>query len=309
MILLTGGLGFLGCNLAYFLAKRKQKLLLADRQISRIPTFLEPLVNKYVEISECDILDFSNLFYIFNKYRIRSIIHMAAIPRLRKNLYQYINGNINGMLNILEASRIMKIDRITFISSCGIYERNRGKIHGEDEDFPLKSLHILSLTKKTCEMICDYYGKEYGFSMPIIRPSQIYGPFYTSGLNPLQKMVENSVAGKPTHLQEVHANDGNNLIYVKDCARAIGLIHLAEKPQFNIYNIGDKYVTYGKMAEVVKKIINDAEINLRKDKKEEIYEPIYLNTERLKKEFGFVPEFNLENGIKDYIQWLRSGKY
>jgi UDP-glucose 4-epimerase len=255
MILVTGGLGFLGCNLAYSLAKKGRKLLLAQRRISNIPSFLEPRVDNNIEIAQCDILDLSNLFYILNKYRITSIIHLAGTYGQKGKLCQCIDTNVNGTVNLLEASRIMGIDRVTFLSSHSVYQRSRKVIHQEEEDLPLKSAHYISLTKKACEMICHHYAHEHGLLIPIIRASQIYGPLYATGVNPLQKMVENSLAGKATHLPEVHPENGNNFMYVKDCARAIGLIHLAEKPQFTIYNLGDKYVTYGQMAEAVRKII------------------------------------------------------
>lgn len=307
MILLTGGLGFLGCSLAYYLANQGQKILLTMHRISRIPSFLEPMKNKSIEISRCDILDFSSIFDILNKYHISSIIHLAGL--YGQSLYESLKVNIDGTINILEASRIMKIDRVTFASSFGVYQKNREKIHSEDEDLPLKSSHAISLTKKACDMICDYYSKEHELPIFIVRPSQIYGPLYTSGRNPLQKMVENSISGKPTFLSEVHSGDGTNLVYVKDCARAIGLIHLAKKLRFTIYNVCDKHVTYGEMAETVKKIIPDAEINFTADTTKGIDEPINVNVDRLNIEFGFRPEFDLENGIKDYIQWLRYGKY
>jgi len=309
MILLTGGLGFLGCNLAYYLANQGEEILLTKHRTSRIPTFLEPYLNKNIITSSCDILDINAVLSVLEKYPISSIIHTAATYGEKGKLHQCLKVNIGGTINILEASRIKKIDRITFTSSHSIYRRSREQIHGEDEDFPLKSIHYISLTKKACEMICDHYAKEYGLSILIIRPSQIYGPLYVSGVNPLQTMIDNSLANRPTCLEEVHPDDGNNLIYVKDCARATGLVHLAQKPQFTIYNAGDKYLTYGEMAKMVKKIIPRAEITLGANVKKEVQEPMYLNMERLEKEFGFKPEFNFENGIKDYIQWLSYGNY
>lgn len=309
MILLTGGLGFLGCNLAYYLSRQGQKLLLTQHRISRIPTFLESFISKNIEISACDILDFSNLFCILSRYPIDSIIHAAAIYNQKYNLYQSLKVNVDGTINILEASRIMKIGRVTFISSQSVYQRTREKIHTENEDLPLKSSHYISLTKKACEMICEYYSKEYGLRIVTLRPSQIYGPLYSSGINPLQKMVENSVANKPIYLPEVDPDAGNNLIYIKDCVRAIGLVHLTKDPQCSIYNLGDKYVTYGEVAEIIKRMIPDAKIILGPSKQGEIKEPMYLNMDRLRKEFGFEPEFNLEKGIQDYIIWSKSGKY
>jgi UDP-glucose 4-epimerase len=126
-------------------------------------------------------------------------------------------------------------------------------------------------------LICDYYGKEHELEIVITRPSQVYGPLYATGINPLQIMVENSVAGKPTKLSGVAPDDGNNLIYVKDCVRAIALIHLAEKPRFSVYNVGDKYVRYGEMADMVKRIVPGSKINLGENIKEKIREPMFLN--------------------------------
>lgn len=309
MIMLTGGLGFLGCNLAFYLAEHGQKLLLTQHRVSRIPSFLEPYVNKNVEISPCDILDLSSIFSLLNTYPIASIIHAAAVSSQKMPLYQCLKVNVDGTINILEASRIMRIPRITFTSSQSVYPRSRERVHREDEDFPLKSPHYIAITKKIGEMICDYYGREYGLRIVTVRPSQIYGPLYTSGRNPLQIMVENSIAGKPVYLPDVDPDDGNNLIYIKDCARAIGLIHLAEEPEFDIYNLGQKYVTYGEMAGVVKKLIGDAQITLGKIKKGETKEQMHLNMDRLHREFGFEPEFSLEKGIQNYIEWLRTGEY
>jgi len=309
MILVTGGLGFLGCNLAYYLAKKGEKLVLSQHRIYRIPSFLEPFVEKNIWISPCDILDFSSLFHLLEKYPVKSIIHTAATYGQKGNLYQTLNINIVGTVNVLEAARIKNVNRITFTSSQSVYQRNREKWHEEDEDLPLKSIHGISLTKKAGDMICDYYHKEYELDIVITRPSQVYGPLYATGVNPLQIMVENSVAGKATDLPEVAPDDGNNLIYVKDCARAIGLIHLTKKPRFSVYNVGDRYVRYGEMADMVRKMMPGSKINLGENIKEKIREPMFLSLKRLKDEFEFKSEYDLEHGIKDYVEWLRDGTY
>jgi UDP-glucose 4-epimerase len=309
MILLTGGLGFLGCNLAYYLVKRGEKVILTQHRIYRIPSFLEPLVGKHIWISPCDVLDFSSIFCVMEKYSVTSIIHTAATYGQKGKLYQTLNINILGTMNVLEVARIKNVNRITFTSSQSVYQRSREKWHEEDEDLPLKSIHGISLTKKVADMICDYYSKDYELDIVITRPSQVYGPLYATGVNPLQVMVENSVAGKPTNLPEVAPDDGNNLIYVKDCARAIALIHLAKKLRFSVYNIGDQYVRYGEMADMVRKLIPGSKINLGENIKEKIREPMFLNLDRLKDGFEFKPEYDLEHGIRDYIQWLRNGEY
>jgi nucleoside-diphosphate-sugar epimerase len=68
-------------------------------------------------------------------------------------------------------------------------------------------------------------------------------------------------------------------------------------------------VRYGEVAETVRKIIPDSRITFGRNLKRKAQEPLYLNIDRLKKEFGFKHEFNLENGIRDYIHWIRNGRY
>jgi UDP-glucose 4-epimerase len=309
MILLTGGLGFLGCNLAYLLAEQGQKVLLTQHRVSRIPAFLEPWINNGIQIASCDIMNLANLFHILKRFPINSIIHSAVLSSPKFDLYRVLQVNINGTINILEASRIMEIKSVTFLSSQSVYQRSHEKIHTEDEDLPIESPHYISLTKKPCEMVCDYYAKEYKLRIVTLRPAQIWGPLYASGRFPLQKMAENAVADRPTHLPEVNPFDGNNLIYIKDCAKAIGMVHLAENPQFTLYNLGDRYVAYGEMAEVIKEVVPEAVIKLGPGNEKEAEAPMHLNMERLQSEFGFKPEYSFKDGIQDYVQWLREGVY
>ncbi len=308
MILVTGGLGFLGCNLAHYLAKKQCKFLLAQRRIGSVPVFLEPMVGKSLEMSQCDILDPTNLFDLFKRFPIDSVIHMAATYGQKGKVYQSIHLNVTGTVNVLEACRIMKIDKVTFISSHTVYQRGQ-IIHREDEDLPLESAHLISLTKKACEMICNYYSKEYGLGIYIVRPSQVYGPLYSSGINPLKRMLENAIAGKPVELLDVSPEEGNNMLYVKDCSRAIGMVHLAEKPRHAIYNVGGEYLTFGRMAEVIREIMPSSQIKFEREKECRIVNAMYLNCDRLNNEFGFSPEFSFNKGIEDYIRWLRFQEY
>jgi len=306
MILVTGGLGFFGCSIAYSLAKQGRKVLLTRHKTSRLPVFLEAFLGTSVWITPCDILDFSNLWSILETHPIESIIHAAGTPGQKGYLYQALTTNVLGTMNVLEACRIKKIGRVTFTSSQSVYARGE-EYHEEPEDLPLKSLHTISLTKKVGDLICDHYSREYEMEIMIARACQLYGPLYSSERNPLQKMVENAVAGKTTDLAEVAPNDGNNIMYVKDCARALVLVHLKEKPQFAIYNIADEYFTYGEMANAVRKVIPGAEIHLGLERGD-VPGRMLLNLDRLKNEFGFTPEYDLGSGIRDWVSWLRHGQ-
>lgn len=307
MILITGGLGFFGCSLAHYLARQGERVLLTRHRRSRVPTFLEPLIDKQVWITPCDVLDPGSLSHVLESYRVKSIIHAAGTPGHKGDLYHALNVNILGTMNVLEAAHIKNIGKLLYTGTQSVYAR--GEIeHHEEEDLPLRSLHAISLSKKAGDMICDYYGRQYDMAITITRPCQIYGPLYITERNPLQRMVEDAVAGKATDLPDVAPNDGNNLMYVKDCVRALAMIHLKEKPDFPIYNVGDKYFHNGEMAEAVRRIIPTAEIRLGPNRANAPGRML-LNTDRLRNEFRFAPEYDLEAGIRDYIRWLRNGEY
>ncbi|MBW1799224.1 MAG: NAD(P)-dependent oxidoreductase [Deltaproteobacteria bacterium] len=309
MILLTGGFGFLGASLSFYLANRGEKIMVTDTRVDHIPGFLQPLVGKTIQIERCDVLDTSGLFYLLRNNPVKSIIHMAAIHEGKGYLNECLRLNVDGTINVLEACRIMDIERLTFISSQSVYHRTLERVHREDEDFPLESHSFISLTKKAGEMICDYYRKKFGLNITTVRPSQLYGPLYSSGLFPLQRMIENAIDNQPINLPDVDPESGDTLTYVKDCARAVGLAHLAKTPKYRVYNIGVEFVTYGQMAEVTKQFLPHAQITLGSADKDNKREPIHLNMDRFREEFGFAPEFDFETGVKEYIQWLQDGKY
>lgn len=307
MILLTGGLGFLGCNLAYYLAKAGGDVLLTEHRTSRVPSFLEPFMNRRIWTTSCDILDFSDLWYVLDNHPVESIIHAAGTPGRKGYLYRSMNINIMGTMNVLEASRIKKIGRLTYISSHSVYARGE-RFHKEDEDLPLASSTVISMTKKAGDMMCDHYAREYGMALTIARVSQVYGPLYKSGRNPLQKMVEDGIAGRKTELTGVAPNEGNNLIYVKDCCRVLASIHMKEKPAFRVYNVGGRYLSHEEMAETVRKVLPGAKIRLGPQRAEG-QGRMFVDLERIEGEFGFKPVYDLEGGLKDWIRWLEHGEY
>lgn len=305
MIFVTGGLGFLGCSIAYYLANAGAQVLLSRHRTTRVPAFLHPFLDTSVRIAPCDILDFSSLWSVFETYPIRSVIHAAGTPGRKGCLHQALTTNVLGTMNVLEASRIKKVGRVTYTSSQSVYDRGE-RHHEESEDLPLRSPHTISLTKKVGDLICDYYAQECGMELIITRPCQLYGPLYESGRNPLEKMVRNAVAGTSTNLPDVAPGDGNNMMYVKDCARALVMIHMKERPRSPIYNIGDRYYTYREMAEAVKRVVPGSEILLGPEPPEPPGRML-LNIERLRQEFGFAPEYDLESGIREWMGWLREG--
>ena len=123
-------------------------------------------------------------------------------------------------------------------------------------------------------------------------------------------MVENAVAGKPTDYSNIYGLTKSHRVYVRDCARAVALVHLAPVLKHDIYNVSDgKLTTLADFAEAIKEIIPNAQIKLGTTRSAKDVDLPPISIARLKEEFGFTPEYDLKRGVKAYIDWLRDGKY
>jgi UDP-glucose 4-epimerase len=123
-------------------------------------------------------------------------------------------------------------------------------------------------------------------------------------------MVENAVAGKPTDLSQVYGERKMVYLYVRDCAKAISLVHLAPSLKHDIYNISDgESHTLADFAKAIKEEIPSAQIKLGTTRSENDPDLPPMSIERIKEDVGFVPDYDLNRGVKAYIDWLRDGKY
>lgn len=315
-ILITGGGGFIGLHLARDLVDRGQEVLLVRRHPFEVPSFLVPYIDKQAKVALGDIGELSFLYSLIKEHDVNSIIHTAALHEATGSLYKTLKVNLEGTTEVLEAARIFGLRRVTFVSSVAVYMKAKTmQTLDEDMDLPVASPDYISATKKAGEQICQLYARECGLSVPIVRPVQVWGPLYKSGRSPLQAMVENSVANKATHLPHVYVGSRMVYVYARDCAKAISLVHLAQSLGHDIYNISDgESHSLADFDEAIRKVIPEARITLgtiRPDK-ERKFVPIEfppVSIERIKKDVGFIPDYDFERAVRAYIDWVRDGKY
>lgn len=314
MILITGGGGFIGLNLAWDLVDRGQKVLLVRRHTFEPPSFLAPYVGKQVTIAQGDITEPSVLYWLIKNYNIETIIHAAVLNEtsIGSTLYQAMKVNLQGTADILEAARIFDLYRVTFLSSVAVYMPCKEPLKAlhEDNDLPVTSSDWLAGTKKAGEQICQLYAKEYGLSIPIVRPPQVWGPLYWTHRSPIQDMVENAIAGKTSDFSSVYGENKLPYVYVRDCAKAISLVHLAPSLKHNIYNISDgESHSLADFAQEINEVIPGAQIKLGETKSPKDVELPPMCIDRIKEDLGFAPEYDLKRAVRAYIEWVRDGKY
>jgi UDP-glucose 4-epimerase len=138
----------------------------------------------------------------------------------------------------------------------------------------------------------------------------MYGPFDGNQLGLEARLVHAAVSGKPPNLENVffgNAEDTGDLCYIKDLARAIALVHTAEKLRYDVYNIGSGKLTPNKeVVEAVKRVVPNFKVELPPGHFP--FPPLPLmETKRLQQDTGFTPKFDTQSAIRHYVDWLKAG--
>jgi len=220
--------------------------------------------------------------------------------------------NLQGTADTLEAARIFGLKRVTFLSSVAVYMpcQDSLKVLHEDNELPVTSSDWITGSKKAGEQICQLYAKEYGLSIPIVRPPQVWGPLYWTRRSPIQNMVENAIAGKPTDLSGIYGGNKSPYVYVRDCAKAISLVHLTPSLKYGIYNISDgESHSLADFAQAIKEVIPGAQIKLGEKRPPGYMELPPMSIDRIKSDVGFTPYYDFKRAVRAYIEWVRDGKY
>ena len=317
MVLVTGGGGVLGLNLARDLAERGEQVLLLswihEGRKTEVPSFLVQYWGKEVTEVMGDVLEWPSILDVMAKHPVDSIVHAAGTWPGRPgetSLYHVASVDVTGTLNILEAARIFNVRRITFISSLGVYIGlpNNTKVH-EDINLPAMVPDVISSTKKAAEQLAMLLDNlQHGYTR--YPGSEDLRPCSHWGIKPLEKMVVNTLQGIPADCLETYERSYVCPIYTKDYTRGIITIHLADKLKYNVYNLSDgNCVAYREVAEMVREVIPGADIRLATTEQGDVSFPFQLDISRIKDE-GWTPRYgDLKAGIRAYADYLMHGIY
>src|SRR5215813_9970431 len=318
MILITGGLGFLGANLAQLLCAQGERVLATSNRNVHVPDFLEPFAGKNLTVAPLDITSLEKVTATVNDFKIAGIVHAAV--RSEKGdtpLYDAMNANITGTINVLEAARRAGVRRVVFVSSEAVYQGMPDTTpFKEEEKLFIASDRYIPGTKKAGEILCLMYVAQYGMEVVSARATRMYGPLY-SGIRTLAgHMVDKAAKGLPIMLANQDPSEAHDIIYAKDAARALALLLQTPALKHRIYNVGyGKLSSLADFAAAIKKILPKVEMHLGDGPGPltSTKTPMDIHTcvdiSRLSEETGFVPEYDPARGVSHYLKWARDGVY
>ena len=306
-VLVTGGAGFIGSNFIKMLIDGDE-LHIVNLDTLTYAGNLENLStvesSKAYTFYKADISDHEEVCRIFEIERPEFVVNLAAESHVDRSILEpgiFVDTNIRGTMNLLEASKKYGIKRFLQVSTDEVYG-SLGKTGYFTEDTPLAPNSPYSAAKAGADLICRAYQKTFGMDIVITRCSNNYGPYqFPEKLIPL--MIFNAVNDKELPVY----GDGMNIrdwIHVEDHCR--GIIRVLEKGESGeIYNIGGNNEEAN--INIVKKILKavgktENLITFVKDRLG--HDRRYaIDAAKMKKQLNWEPEIAFKDGLRDTVTW------
>jgi UDP-glucose 4-epimerase len=312
VILLVGGMGFIGMNTALRLCEVGEKIVITQHSAHRVPEPLEDKVGSQVFTARMDVANAYEVFDVVRRHQVDSIVNLMAPAARSVSTQADYHLYTAGLQNVLEAARVFGLRRVSLGSSVGVYNGLPTGPFREDVGLPVHSPTQVSAFKKGMEMHAHYYAGQAKLDVVALRIGSIYGPRYYSMHNPISRLCHAAVKNVEPDFSDrpdgkIFEDDQADWTYVQDVARGIQMVHMAERLPHRVYNIGSGRASSNKdiVASVLKTVpgakcavlkpgrIPGASINPATD------------LSRIKTDVGYEPEHTLETGINAYIDWLR----
>ncbi|MGY3313450.1 UDP-glucuronate 4-epimerase [Peribacillus simplex] len=323
--LITGAAGFIGYFLSRKLLEQGCRVIGVDNindyyDVKLKYDRLEKLEHfeKFTFIKG-DISDKAMITNIFEEYKPNIVVNLAAQAGVRYSIENpdvYIQSNIIGFYNILEACRHNPVDHLVYASSSSVYGANK-KVPFEETDFVDNPVSLYASTKKSNELMAHTYSHLYNIPATGLRFFTVYGPMGRPDMAYFG-FTDKYFAGEPIKI--FNNGDFENDLYrdftfIDDIIE--GIERLLSNPSVGDNNVPHKVFNIGNnnpeklmvFIETLEKCLSNAlgkEIEFDK-----VFEPIkpgdvpatYASTDLLQKAVGFKPETSIEEGLQKFVNW------
>ncbi|MEV0388234.1 NAD(P)-dependent oxidoreductase [Nonomuraea sp. NPDC050643] len=302
MILITGGLGFIGTHVTRALLDLGESCVLVQRRPA------PEHAGERVVVERADLTDERALLDIGSRHKITGIVHLAGSVPWPPGAYEPLEGaekSLASLLNVFKAAREWGVARVGLASTIGVYL----DVPGDGpfrEDLPLSmaAAHPIPGFKKIGELVGDHLARTTGIDVVNYRIGAIWGP---GGHTPspffgAPQLVH--AAARGTEYGPLRVGDGIDLLYARDCGRAIALLQLADGLRHRTYNVASgRLTTNGEVVAAIRKAAPDTSIDLPGSPAA----GTWLDVTRLREDTGFEPHYDTARGVADYLAWLRAG--
>lgn len=330
-ILVTGAAGFIGAFLTKRHLERGDNVVGADNVNDyydvRIKRARLEMLSKYDNFTfkEINIADKAAVDEIFEEYRPEIVVNLAAQAGVRysiENPQVYIESNIIGFFNILEACRRYPVEHLVYASSSSVYGANK-KVPFSTEDKVDNPVSLYAATKKSNELMAHCYSKLYNIPSTGLRFFTVYGPMgrpdmaYFGFTDKLRR-------GETIKIFN-YGNCKRDFTYVDDIVE--GVMRVMAKPPakkngedglplppYAVYNIGNsnpenllEFVDILQQ-ELIRAGVLPSDYDFEAHKELVPMQPgdvpvTYADTSALERDFGYKPSTTLREGLRSFAEW------
>jgi UDP-glucose 4-epimerase len=311
MVLITGGMGFIGLHTARAFLSAGQSVVLSRHRSSREPEFLKQSADR-VAIVNLDVTSPFECLEVIRKHRVDSIVHLSAPPLGALPAGEEFRVNLMGLINVLEAGRLSGVSRISVASSIGVYAGLNAGPFREDQPLPIESSNPVEAFKKSMETLSLHYSERTGTDVIVLRIAAIWGPLYRSMFNLPSRMIHGALRDRKVDLASgpgglPYEEDAFDLCYVTDCATGIYRLHSARRLSYRIYNVGSgRAISNRELRSAVIQSIPAAEITLNPGRSGGYRPDAFMSLDRIRADAGYQPQYDLSTAVAEYADWLRA---
>ena len=337
-ILITGSAGFIGYHLTKKLCQQGFEVIAIDSinnyydedlknsRLAELGIYINKLDSEYIKSSKyndlifkkIDLVDTDKINKLFSENNFDIVCNLAAQAGVRysiTNPQTYIESNIKGFLNILEASKDNDIKHLIYASSSSVYGLNKKYPYSvnNSSDSPAS---LYAASKKSNELMAHSYSHLYGLNTTGLRFFTVYGPW---GRPDMAYFLFTKAAYENSEIKVFNNGDlYRDFTYIDDIVDGIEAmikkpfikkdnINDASSNSHRIYNIGNNSPV--SLMEFINKIetITGKEIKkvMLPMQMGDIYKT-FADIDTLTEDYGFKPKTNLDDGLKIFNEWYRS---
>ncbi len=311
-VLVTGGVGFIGFHVC-------ERLLQAGHTVCALDDLndfydpamkqanlrdLQALAQSFV-FTQGDITCRNDLDEVMGGMAFDQVIHLAARAGVRPSLAQpalYQRVNVEGTVNVLEATRARGIKKITIASSSSVYGVN-SKVPFSEDDPIFNAISPYAASKLACEALGHVYHHVHGMDICMLRLFTVYGPRQRPDLA-IHKFARLMTSDEPIPV----FGDGTtarDYTYVEDTVD--GVIAATEREfGYEIINLGESQtIELGRLIELLENALDTkAQIDRQPPQPGDV--PItYANIDKARRLLEYDPQVKIEDGIPRFVEWFR----
>lgn len=325
-LLVTGCAGFIGFHVINTILKQNLDMEIVgvdnlnDYYDINLKKARLGIIKKYDNFTflQGDISDKDFINGVIKENKVSIILNLAAQAGVRYSITNpdaYIQSNILGFYNILEACRYNKIEHLIYASSSSVYGMNK-KVPYSVDDKVDNPVSLYAATKKSNELFAHAYSKLYGIPTTGLRFFTVYGPFGRPDMAYF-KFTDKIVNGDKIQVY----NNGDlyrDFTYIDDIVHGIMNIIQSEPKRnddnlfYKIYNIGNNSpVKLLDFINILEESLLEAGVIKHRAEKEflpmqqgDVYQT-FADVDELIKDYGFKPETSLETGLREFAKWYK----